>query len=236
MKHYGIQPTASKRNAIKTYRRHIHYVARKHYGIQPTASKPNAIKTYRRHSHYVAASLGSAIAIYTEKLRGCAIADHGADVGRNTFSGHASGQFAKARLYGRKVRVSHLQIARSQAKASLIEQRKKSRLSDLNETPRNPAHCIQAKCNQNLSQTYPLCCCISWVCNRNLYGETSGLCDCRPWKSHWKEFIFWTCIRSIRNCTLIRKTSWGVAFANCTESGPSFPHRRTEEVMAFKPE
>ena len=29
---------------------------------------------------------------------------------------------------------------------------------------------------------------------------------------------------------------WGVAFANCTDSRPSFPHRRTEEVMALKPE
>ena len=152
----------------------------KHYGIQPTASKRNVIKTYRRHIHHDAASPGSAIAIYAEKLLGCAIADHGDDIGTNTFVGHASGQFATARLYGREVGVSYFQIARSQAKASLVEERKKSWLSNLNETLRNPAHCIQAKCNQNLSQTYPLCCCISWVCNRNLYGETSGLCDCGP--------------------------------------------------------
>ena len=196
----------------------------KHYRIQPTASKPNAMETYRIHIHYVVASRGSAIAIYTEKLRGCAIADHGDDIGRNVFSGHASGQFANARLYGKKSRGAHLQIARRQAKAILIDEQKKSWFSNLieilrnpahciqtkynqsyhghcranadgypctvtalmetiyplccNETLHNPAHCIQAKCNQNLLHRYPLCCCISWVCNRNLYGETSGLCDC----------------------------------------------------------
>ena len=77
----------------------------KHHGIQATASKLNAIKTYRRNIHYVAASPASAIAIYTEKLRGCGIADHVGDVGRKISSGLASGQFAIARLYRRKVRV-----------------------------------------------------------------------------------------------------------------------------------
>ena len=71
---------------------------------------------YRIHIHYVAASPGSAIAIYTEKLRGCGIADQVDDMGRNISSVLASGQFAIARLHRREVGVSHLQIARSQAK------------------------------------------------------------------------------------------------------------------------
>ena len=120
----------------------------KHYIIQPTVSKPNAIKTCCTDILYVAASPGSAIAIYRAKLRGCAIAEHGADTGTNTFLGHASGQFTIGQLHRTEAGVSHLQIARSQAKASLIKEPKKSKLSNLSETPLNPAHCIQAKCNE----------------------------------------------------------------------------------------
>ena len=106
----------------------------KHYRIQPNASKPNAMETYRIHIHYVVASRGSAIAIYTEKLRGCAIADHGDDTGRNTIRSIRNCTLIRKRSWG----VAFANCTES-SHAFVMEKQKKSWLSNLNETLRNPA-------------------------------------------------------------------------------------------------
>ena len=104
-------------------------------------SKPIAHSTMLPH-------LLVAIAIYTEKLWGCAIADHGDDSGRNTIRSIRNCTLIRKRGWG----VAFANCTES-GHAFLMEKQKKSWLSNLNQIPRNPAHNIQAKCNPNLSQT-----------------------------------------------------------------------------------
>ena len=124
----------------------------------------------------------SAIAIYTEKLWGCANADHGDDTGRNTIRSIRNCTLIRKRSWG----VAFANCTES-GHAFLMEKQKKSWLSNLNETLRNPAHNIQAKYNPNLSQTllnecrWLLCTVSAWmetVCEIQLNHETRTTHSC----------------------------------------------------------